>query len=596
MGSHGLFRSTALKSCGVVVGAFALTIPALPASASPGPAPSFQSAVNYPLDYEVHTVVSGDVNGDDIKDLVSLNQVDPGDPPISVQLGTGTGTFGSAHAYGTTLTGVASDIALADLDGNHHLDVVISEPEFIATIPGNGDGTFASTTEVGSTGVNTAIAIGDFDGVDGPDVVVAHHTFAGFSLVPSLELLLNDGSGGLAAPIEFTSGVGSKPTSIAVADLNADGDLDVVLGDGLAIAQVSVLLGDGSGSFGTGAQYATTDIVLDVTVGDVDKDGNPDIVGVSSQNGDLGFTLPGAGDGSFRAAIDSNLDVAPSANAVSDINGDGLLDLVTTNNGSIGVSLGDGTGAFGSETTFAAVSDNYGQAVADFNGDGKPDVATGNRIDKSVSVFINDTPTPPPPATPVTVSLGSVPPHLVVGQVINANVKVSPQQRKSGKSRSITSINGTATVTLKGKKACTATIHNGRGSCKVTIKKRGPQTLKSTFSGTVGGDPVGKVTAGSLKLGNVKTVSVTRGKLFTRGCSINARLSGLESKAGRKVTVLQRFGGKWRAVASTTATAKNTWGVQFATRRDRGTFKARDAITTTVPVSLQVASSIPRAC
>lgn len=167
MGSHGLFRSTALKSCGVVVGAFALTIPALPASASPGPAPSFQSAVNYPLDYEVHTVVSGDVNGDDIKDLVSLNQVDPGDPPISVQLGTGTGTFGSAHAYGTTLTGVASDIALADLDGNHHLDVVISEPEFIATIPGNGDGTFASTTEVGSTGVNTAIAIGDFDGVDG---------------------------------------------------------------------------------------------------------------------------------------------------------------------------------------------------------------------------------------------------------------------------------------------------------------------------------------------------------------------------------------------------------------------------------------------
>jgi len=216
------------------------------------------------------------------------------------------------------------------------------------------------------------------------------------------------GAAGLNAPlflpaVTYGSG-GIGPTSVAIADVNMDGKPDLLVtnscglgGCSSGVGVVSVLLGNGDGSFQSPVNYDAGSSPVSVTVADLNSDHKLDVVVANcaltggSQCTGAAFVsvLLGNGDGTFQPAVtyDSGGYGALSI-AVGDANRDGKLDLIVANNsadgftgeGNVGVLLGNGDGSFQPPVTYdsGGVSANS-VVLRDVNGDGKPDVLVSNQ-------------------------------------------------------------------------------------------------------------------------------------------------------------------------------------------------------------------------
>jgi hypothetical protein len=293
-------------------------------------------------------MVAGDFNGDGILDIAVLSGK-PDHFHIAIFLGRGDGTFIQKKSF--IASSHPSFLGVADFNGDGKLDLYIDGSSkyggsFFEVLLGNGDGTFDSGNGFGG-GVTMygsyLPAFGDFNGDGRVDLALVD--FDG-----KVEVFLNNGNGfqnGVSYPLTFGG------TNVAVADINGDGKVDLVT-DG-----VSVLLGNGDGTF---------------------KD-------------DGGVSLPLTGG---------------SAN-VGDFNGDGKLDIAA----GLSMLLGNGDGTFQSPLTFAGL---FSQPVTmgDFNGDGKLDLVSksGSTLSLVVQVRVYLTPvnldfgtqnvgttSPPQPAT-----------------------------------------------------------------------------------------------------------------------------------------------------------------------------------------------------
>jgi len=194
--------------------------------------------------------------------------------------------------------------------------------------------------------------------------------------------------------VTYSSGLGEWPfaASVAIADLNGDGKLDLAVVNG-DLGTVAVLLGNGDGTFQTAVPYSTGGGNPNaVVIADVNGDGKPDMVVANCadgcQSGDEGSVsvLLGNGDGTFQAPVSYSAWVADSV-AIADVNGDGYPDLVgadycldgSCNSGGVSVLLNNGDGTFQPAVSYGvpgyiAVS----VAVADVNNDGKPDLLVAN--------------------------------------------------------------------------------------------------------------------------------------------------------------------------------------------------------------------------
>jgi hypothetical protein len=163
-------------------------------------------------------------------------------------------------------------------------------------------------------------------------------------------VLLGNGDGTFAPGGTFATG--PDPTSIALADLRGNGTLDVVTANftfGGATGTVSVLLGNGDGTFQAKQDYAVGANPHNVQVADLDGDGHPDIV-VTNRSSNSVSVLLGNGDGTFQPHQDFATGAGPFSVAVGDFNGDGLPDLATANGdaGTVSVLLNQSTpGVFG---------------------------------------------------------------------------------------------------------------------------------------------------------------------------------------------------------------------------------------------------------
>lgn len=325
-------------------------------------------------------------------------------------------------------------VAVADVNGDGKPDLIAANycgasstcaPSLgtVAVLLGNGNGTFKTAVTYGSGGYSaTSVAIADVNGDGKPDLIVANRSAdSSGSADGSVSVLLGNGNGTFQSAVTYDSG-GLAPFGVAVADVNGDGKPDLLVINsscnsnsncssigGETDGAVGVLLNNGNGTFQTAVAYDSGGIfAMAIAVGDVNGDGNPDVVlaQCSSNSEEICFggsaagVMLGNGNGTFQPAVNySGVDNDPLAVALADVNGDGNLDILMTNpssedhgqaDGNVAVFLGNGNGTFQAVVTYDAGGLAAGLAIADLTGDGKLDaVVIESPSEQSSSGTIN---------------------------------------------------------------------------------------------------------------------------------------------------------------------------------------------------------------
>ena len=304
---------------------------------------------------------------------------------VTVGLGTTLGIFPPFSTGGVTVAA-----ALADVNRDGRPDLLLAQTSGRLKVrlgTGRGffgndlGGSFGPPIETDLSLVPIAIAVGDLDRDGVPDLVVASATSATVRTMRGL-------GNGAFTPQRFLSlNQTSIPSAVAVADLNRDGALDLIIAhaDG-----ISIFLGDGAGGFDNRIDAAAGVSPLGLALGDVDRDGRLDLAFTSATDGAV-RVMPGTGAGTFGAPIAFSGFTAPSALALADLTRDGVLDLVVLDGGAgtLVVRPGFGNGNFGTATTAPAGPDPAVFAVEDVNKDGRLDLVVLSS-DRQLRVLLND--------------------------------------------------------------------------------------------------------------------------------------------------------------------------------------------------------------
>jgi hypothetical protein len=298
-----------------------------------------------------------------------------------------------------TASVLASDIANANT-----ASVMVVNPA-----PGGGTSNVAffettKSTSFASWSIPSALATGakpssvataDFDGDGKLDMVV---TNGGSN---SISILLGNGDGTFRAAVDYPAG--TSPSSVAVGDFNGDGKLDLAVAN-FGSNDVSIFFGNGDGTFQAAVNYAAGTNPSSVAVGDFISDGRLDLAVANFGSLNVSVLL-GNGDGTFQTALDYGAGPFPSSVAVGDFNGDGKLDLVVANSGgstfdagSVSILLGNGDGTFQAAVDYLTGGNNISGAsvaVGDFNGDGKLDLAvsdpgSSNFVSGDISILLGN--------------------------------------------------------------------------------------------------------------------------------------------------------------------------------------------------------------
>jgi hypothetical protein len=398
----------------IVVNSSDNTISVLLNTTTPGAStPSFATQHVFSVGSEPESVTAADLNGDGRPDLIVANE---GDNTVSVLLdttspGAATPSFTTQTTFATGSAPVA--VAAADVNGDGRPDVIVANALdntvsvlLDTTAPGASVPSFSGAQAFATGHTPFALTAADVNGDGRPDVIVANQTDN------TVSVLLNITAPGALAPsfaAQQTFATGTNQLSVTAADINGDGKLDLIAvneGDNT----VSVLLNttpapattlDGN-SFATHQDFGTGSQPFQVTTADINGDGLPDLI-VSNESGAtvsvlLNTTAPGATIPSFASQQTFATGHDPGGVTAVDVNGDGKPDLIVANDGDNTVSVllnttapGAATPSFAAQQTFAAGNAPALVTTADINGDGKPDLIVTNINGNTVSVLLNTT-------------------------------------------------------------------------------------------------------------------------------------------------------------------------------------------------------------
>ncbi|RCJ15226.1 hypothetical protein A6S26_07810 [Nostoc sp. ATCC 43529] len=354
----------------------------------------------YDVGLRPYSIVVGDFDKDGKTDLVTANK---SSQTVSVLLGNGDGTFKSASTFSTVgFNGLSpSSVAVADFNKDGKLDLVTanSVSNNISLLLGKGDGSFQTAVNFAleSASAPISIAVGDFNKDGKSDIVTVNNASQNISV------LLGNGAGSFGTASNFK--VPSRPTSVTVADFNKDGISDLAVTSSY-FNNVSIMLGDGDGTFSSATQFDVGINPNSVVVGDFNKDNKLDLAVANSDSNNVSILL-GNGAGGFGIATNFDVGLNPASVTVIDFDNDGNSDLAVANAGSdtVSVLLGNGNGSFGIATNYGVGTKPYSLTVGDFNKDGKSDLAVANSESKNVSlVNAEDETYEPVPPQPILIN------------------------------------------------------------------------------------------------------------------------------------------------------------------------------------------------
>ncbi len=302
---------------------------------------------------------------------------------------TNFGSGGGASSFNTTSSGLALTISASGTEvfvsGNKTVGASsqLIAARFSNTAPGgalNGSAGTFSTPVSYSTGTNTySVATADFNGDGRLDLVTAN------SSSNKIGIALGTGNGTFAAPTLLTAGV--NPRGVTTGDFNNDGIPDIAVTNAGG-ASVSIFKNDGTGVFGAFVSYIVGTAPDKITNADMNGDGFPDLIVANSGSSNISILL-GTPGGAFSNATNFTTSATPQGIVTGDFDGDGKRDIAVVASGANTVNLlvGNGAGGISSTRNTTVPAGAFGLTTGDFNGDGKLDLATANQTSNTISIL-----------------------------------------------------------------------------------------------------------------------------------------------------------------------------------------------------------------